>query len=85
MSTVTLLYRYREFNTPTALAQLDDAKLNVLGIEDKELRKVVLATVHKAGYTASAVAEASPSNSKPSTAVNFKSFPVRSSNVTTFH
>ncbi|KAL4076062.1 hypothetical protein J3A83DRAFT_4089915 [Scleroderma citrinum] len=64
---------YKEFNTATALAQLDDAKLNVLGIEDKELRKIVLAAIHKAGYTikprVKAVAETSPSDSKLSIAI----------------
>ncbi|KAI6047395.1 hypothetical protein EDC04DRAFT_617731 [Pisolithus marmoratus] len=44
---------YTAFNTPTKLTQLDDARLIVLGVEDKELRKSILAAVRKAGYTKS--------------------------------
>lgn len=44
--------RYKEFNTTGLLAQLTDAKLKVSGVEDKETRKLVLAAIRKAGYTA---------------------------------
>ncbi|KAG0709713.1 hypothetical protein DFH29DRAFT_885492 [Suillus ampliporus] len=43
---------YKEFNTPNLLAQLTDTKLIVCGVEDKETRKLVLAAIRKAGYTA---------------------------------
>ena len=68
----SLFSRYKQFNTATTLAQLDDAKLIVLGVEDKELRTVVLTAIHKAGYTT----EASSFTSKPSIAVNCPSFPL---------
>jgi hypothetical protein len=43
--------RFKKYNTPALLAQLDDAKLQVLGVNDKDLRRLVLAAVRKAGYT----------------------------------
>ncbi|KAF8138409.1 hypothetical protein EV363DRAFT_1252028 [Boletus edulis] len=39
---------FKEYNTTALLVQLDDAKLQVLGIKDKDLRKLVLAAVRKA-------------------------------------
>jgi hypothetical protein len=42
---------FKKYNTPALLAQLDDAKLQVLGVNDKDLRRLVLAAVRKAGYT----------------------------------
>ncbi|KAG1783256.1 hypothetical protein EV702DRAFT_1176445 [Suillus placidus] len=50
---------YKESNTTSLLAQLTDVKLKVSGVEDKETRKLVLAAIRKAGYTAQ------PSGSKP--------------------
>jgi hypothetical protein len=44
--------RYKEFNTTSLLAQLTDMQLIVRGVEDKEIRKAVLAAIRKAGYTA---------------------------------
>lgn len=69
--------RFKEYNTPALLAQLDDAKLQVLGVKDKDLHRLVLAAVRKAGYTRSsrkpgsgggsfAQPVAGPSGSKPS-------------------
>jgi hypothetical protein len=43
---------YKESNTTSLLAQLTDVKLKVSGVEDKETRKLVLAAIRKAGYTA---------------------------------
>ncbi|KAG1752714.1 uncharacterized protein EDB91DRAFT_1234689 [Suillus paluster] len=43
---------YKQFHTPRLLAQLTDAKLIVCNVEDKETRKIVLAAIRKAGYTA---------------------------------
>ncbi|KAH0839871.1 hypothetical protein J3R83DRAFT_822 [Lanmaoa asiatica] len=71
---------FKECNTPTLLAQLDDAKLQVLGIKDKDLRRLVLAAIRKAGYTrlarkpeseADSLAQpaARPSSSKPPSTV----------------
>lgn len=51
---------YTAFNTPTKLTQLDDARLIVLGVEDKELRKSILTAIRKAGYTKSDVRARSP-------------------------
>ncbi|KAI9574735.1 hypothetical protein HD554DRAFT_93210 [Boletus coccyginus] len=42
---------FKEYNTPALLAQLDDAKLQVLGVKDKDLRKLILTAIRKAGYT----------------------------------
>ncbi|KAF8450590.1 hypothetical protein L210DRAFT_3469664 [Boletus edulis BED1] len=39
---------FKEYNTTALLVQLDDAKLQVLGVKDKDLRKLVLAAVRKA-------------------------------------
>ncbi|KAJ7228585.1 hypothetical protein GGX14DRAFT_547571 [Mycena pura] len=41
---------YKEFNTPLKLSQLDEVKLLAFGIEEKDLRKQVLAAFRKAGY-----------------------------------
>lgn len=43
--------RYSGYNTPALLAQLDDAKLQVLGVKDEDLCRLVLTAVRKAGYT----------------------------------
>lgn len=43
--------RFKEYNTPALIVQLDDAKLQVLGVKDKDLRRHVLAAVRKAGYS----------------------------------
>lgn len=45
--------RFKGYNTPALLAQLDDAKLQVLGVKDKDLRRLFLTAVRKAGYTRS--------------------------------
>ncbi|KAI6003857.1 hypothetical protein EDD15DRAFT_2220778 [Pisolithus albus] len=51
-SLVTLLHgRYAEFNSPSGLAQLDEARLIVLGVEDRALRRAILAATCNAGYT----------------------------------
>ncbi|KAG2757343.1 hypothetical protein P692DRAFT_20948436 [Suillus brevipes Sb2] len=52
---------YKEWNTTRLLAQLTDVKLKVSGVEDKETRKLVLAAIRKAGYTA----QPSGSKTKP--------------------
>ncbi|KAI6130447.1 hypothetical protein EDD16DRAFT_1542226 [Pisolithus croceorrhizus] len=41
---------YAEFNTPTRLTQLDEARLIVLGVEDRELRRSILAAIRNTGY-----------------------------------
>ncbi|KIO12723.1 hypothetical protein M404DRAFT_993709 [Pisolithus tinctorius Marx 270] len=51
---------YKEFNTPARLSQLDDTRLIVLGVEDRELRKSILAAIRKAGYTKSGTRTQSP-------------------------
>ncbi|CCM03183.1 uncharacterized protein FIBRA_05305 [Fibroporia radiculosa] len=60
---------YKTHNTPSLLAQLTDAKLSGAGVEDKETRRLVLAAIRKAGYTAStrgASGATGPSGSTPS-------------------
>ncbi|KAH7921823.1 hypothetical protein BV22DRAFT_1071622 [Leucogyrophana mollusca] len=80
---------YKDFNTPTSLAQLTDAKLKVCGVEDKDVRKLVLAAVRKAGYVlqpspqkkANQVDEsgavAGPSQPKPSNTVQAITTPTK--------
>ncbi|KAG6829608.1 hypothetical protein H0H92_004077 [Tricholoma furcatifolium] len=41
---------YKQFNTPSHLAQLDDTKLISAGIESKDDRKVILSSLRKSGY-----------------------------------
>ncbi|KAG8218580.1 hypothetical protein J3R82DRAFT_4221 [Butyriboletus roseoflavus] len=69
---------FKEYNTPALLAQLDGAKLQVLGVKDKDLRRLVLAAVRRGGYTTPtrkqeseglAQPVAGPSGSKPSSTV----------------
>ncbi|KAF8974487.1 hypothetical protein BDZ97DRAFT_1911666 [Flammula alnicola] len=42
---------YKEYNTRAMLAQLSDLKLNAMGIDNKEDRKLVMTALRKAGYT----------------------------------
>lgn len=44
--------RYKEYNTPSMLGQLTDLKLNALGVAEKDVRRLVLSAVRKAGYRA---------------------------------
>ena len=46
--------RYKEYNTPDALAQLNDLKLKDLGIASNDDRKLVLSALAKVGYTSKA-------------------------------
>ncbi|KAF9446939.1 hypothetical protein P691DRAFT_761189 [Macrolepiota fuliginosa MF-IS2] len=41
---------YKEYSTPSRLAELTDVKLGAAGVSDKEDRKNVLAAIRKAGY-----------------------------------
>ncbi|KAF9226546.1 hypothetical protein BS17DRAFT_864779 [Gyrodon lividus] len=76
---------FKEFNTPALLAQLDDAKLQVVGVGDKNLRKLVLAAIRKAGYTTKPRSEgdtpkqpeAGPSSHKPPSTVQVVITPVK--------
>ena len=43
--------RYKEYNTPDALARLNDLKLKDLGIASNDDRKLVLSAFAKEGYT----------------------------------
>ena len=45
-----LLCRYKTHNTPSQLGQLTDGKLKAAGVDDKEVRKLVLAAIRKSGY-----------------------------------
>jgi hypothetical protein len=42
--------RYKMCNTPSALGFLTDARLNELGVKEKDERRLTLAAVRKAGY-----------------------------------
>ena len=46
--------RFKEHNTPSELAKLTDAKLQKLGVESKEDRKLALDAFKKAGYVSKA-------------------------------
>ncbi|KZT74355.1 hypothetical protein DAEQUDRAFT_701623 [Daedalea quercina L-15889] len=41
---------YKTHNTPSQLGQLTDGKLKAAGVDDKEVRKLVLAAIRKSGY-----------------------------------
>ncbi|KAF9268051.1 hypothetical protein L218DRAFT_918285 [Marasmius fiardii PR-910] len=49
---------YKECHTAEQLSQLTDIKLKAFGVDEKDLRKLVLAAVKKAGYTPRRVSEA---------------------------
>ncbi|KAF7292392.1 Glutamine synthetase [Mycena chlorophos] len=57
---------YKDYSTPSKLSELDDFKLAALGIEEKDLRKQVVASLRKAGYVVNArkTARASDSNAE---------------------
>ncbi|OBZ70197.1 hypothetical protein A0H81_09990 [Grifola frondosa] len=59
---------YKTYNTPESLGQLTVVKLSAAGVDDKELRKLVLTAIRKAGYKGS-----SPRSSASST--NLKDTP----------
>ncbi|TFY56315.1 hypothetical protein EVJ58_g7720 [Rhodofomes roseus] len=42
--------RYKTHNTPSQLGQLTDGKLKAAGVDDKDVRKLVLAAIRKSGY-----------------------------------
>lgn len=77
--------RYKQYNTPSALSELNDFKLKAAGLEDKEDRKLTLSAVRKAGYkpspatpkrsalSRSAAADAGPSTvSQPDVSVSME-------------
>ncbi|KAH9844273.1 uncharacterized protein C8Q71DRAFT_793820 [Rhodofomes roseus] len=41
---------YKTHNTPSQLGQLTDGKLKAAGVDDKDVRKLVLAAIRKSGY-----------------------------------
>lgn len=41
---------YKTHNTPSQLGKLTDGKLKAAGVDDKEVRKLVLAAIRKSGY-----------------------------------
>lgn len=47
---VDLLCRYNTHNTPSQLGLLTDGKLKGAGVDDKDVRKLVLAAIRKSGY-----------------------------------
>lgn len=59
--------RFKEINTPSELGKLTDAKLQRLGVESKEDRKLALEAIKKAGFVSKA-----PTNSVARTAKNGK-------------
>lgn len=64
--------RYKTHNTPSQLGQLTDGKLKAAGVDDKEVRKLVLAAIRKSGYKAPAAGassrNAAQNTSSPGTA-----------------
>ncbi|KAL0576922.1 hypothetical protein V5O48_005068 [Marasmius crinis-equi] len=48
--TLSPLARYKQCNTAEQLSELDDFKLKGYGVEEKDVRKLVLTAVKKAGY-----------------------------------
>ena len=61
------MIRYKTHNTPEQLGSLTDYTLESAGVTEKDLRKLVLAAVRKAGYKQKPSAVASSSRSVPST------------------
>ncbi|EJF61207.1 hypothetical protein BD309DRAFT_1072100 [Dichomitus squalens] len=53
---------YKTYNTPEQLGRLSDFSLESAGVNEKDLRKLVLAAVRKAGYKQKAGAAGSSSN-----------------------
>ncbi|PCH41074.1 hypothetical protein WOLCODRAFT_162792 [Wolfiporia cocos MD-104 SS10] len=58
---------YKTHGTPSLLAQLTDAKLRAAGVDDKELRKLVLAAIRKAGFKSTGQASSALSGAQNST------------------
>ncbi|KAI0938062.1 hypothetical protein AcV7_003360 [Taiwanofungus camphoratus] len=67
---------YKTYNTPSLLGQLTDLQLKAAGVDDKEVRKLVLAALRKSGYkgkaaqasiTTTSSAQSTPSAAGPST------------------
>ncbi|RDX55584.1 hypothetical protein OH76DRAFT_751615 [Lentinus brumalis] len=58
---------YKTHNTPAQLEQLSDFSLESAGVTEKDVRKLVLAALRKAGYKQKPSAVASSSRSVPST------------------
>lgn len=65
---------YKTHNTPKRLAQLTDSRLKSAGVEDKDVRRLVLAAIKKAGYaprhTATAAGPSTTSSNAPSRSAN---------------
>ena len=59
--------RYKTHNTPEQLGQLSDLSLESAGINEKDLRKLVLAALRKAGYKQKAGSSAGGSRNAAST------------------
>ncbi|KAK7060563.1 hypothetical protein VNI00_001329 [Paramarasmius palmivorus] len=57
---------YKQCNTPAQLAELDEVKLSSLGVDDKELRKLVMTALRKAGYVGKATSQNTNSIAGPS-------------------
>ncbi|KAJ7781158.1 hypothetical protein B0H16DRAFT_1404408 [Mycena metata] len=72
---------YKEFNTPSKLSELNEAKLLASGIEEKDSRKMIMTALRKAGYivtkSASSSNQAGPSNPPPMTAVEVLTTPTK--------
>lgn len=43
-------YSYKEYNTPSKLAQLTEVKLSAAGVESKDDRKLVMTALRKASH-----------------------------------
>ncbi|KZT12484.1 uncharacterized protein LAESUDRAFT_668161, partial [Laetiporus sulphureus 93-53] len=66
---------YKTYNTPSALAQLNDFQLKASGVDEKDLRKLVLAAIRKSGFRAKLQASSSSAHdSTPNAAGSSTSF-----------
>ncbi|KAJ7665541.1 hypothetical protein B0H17DRAFT_1184561 [Mycena rosella] len=72
---------YKDFNTPAKLSELDEVKLLAAGIDEKDMRKMVTAALHKAGYGSKSARsnanQAGPSTPSRMTAVEVLTTPTK--------
>ncbi|KAG7096871.1 hypothetical protein E1B28_004278 [Marasmius oreades] len=62
---------YKEYNTAEQLSQLTDTKLKAFGVDEKDIRRLVLTAVKKAGHTLKRVSEPE----QPTASTSGNSFP----------
>ena len=65
--TYSQVIRYKTCNTPAHLGELSEFSLESAGVDEKDLRKLVLAAVRKAGYKHKSASGSGGSRTVPST------------------